>query len=270
MMCATLAEAAVATGNAAWTQAAEELGDLLIGGSRRPGDGRVLRCPTRAADAGGRPELLGYSVDVAWLTEACVRLAEATGHLRWLHTAGELADQLLGLFEDTTSGGLFTTGSDAEELVVRPRELYDGVTPSAGSIAAGALARLGSMLGRYDLTAAATRLVWAGTPAIISAPTAVPGLVGAADLLAGGIVEVVVTGDRPELIALVGRQYLPRSVLVWKAAEPGEVAASAPPVPPLLEERELGFAYVCRNGACRLPSATAEELAPELAIAYRR
>jgi uncharacterized protein YyaL (SSP411 family) len=271
MMCATLAEAALATGNAAWRQAAEELGDLLIGGSRRPSDGRVLRCPTRPAHAGGRPELLGYSVDVAWLAEACVRLAAATGHLRWLRTAGELADQLLELFEDTESGGLFTTGSDAEELVVRPRELYDSVTPSAGSVAAGTLARLGSMLGRDDLAVAATRLVRAGTPAIMAAPTAVPGLVGAADLLAGGIVEVVVTGERPDLVALAGRQYLPRSVLVWEAADAAAAGGGhAPALSPLLEEREPGFAFVCRHSACRLPSASAAEMEGELASAYRR
>jgi uncharacterized protein YyaL (SSP411 family) len=265
MMCATLAEATLATGEPAWLGAAEELGSGLLRRSRRATDGRVLRCPSGPPGLDRRPELLGYSVDVAWLIEACVRLAEASGNPRWLSAASELADQLLALFEDADGGGLFTTGSDAEQLVVRPRELYDGVTPSAGSVAAGALARLGSMIGRDDLAAAAARLIRAGAPAILAAPTAVPGLVGAADLLAAGTVEVVVTGDRPDLVSFAGRPFLPRRLLVWRdstaMAEPGILL-------PLLQDKADGLAYVCRAGACRLPAGSIEELGAELATAY--
>jgi hypothetical protein len=268
MMCATLAEAARATGDATWLQAAEELGEELLDRARRPADGRVLRCPTGHVGAGGRPELLGYSVDVAWLIEACIRLAEATGHLRWLVTAGELADQLLELFEDLDAGGLFTTGSDAEELVVRPREMYDNVTPSAASVAAGALARLASLLGRDDLAEAAERLVRGGAFAILAAPTAVPALLGAADLLASGLIEIVVTGDRPDLLSAAGRRYLPRGVLVWEAAD--SAGGSPPPLLPLLQERAAGLAFVCRRGACRLPAASAEELLVEVTTASGR
>jgi len=264
MMCATLAEAGLATGESTWLAAAEELGDCLLEGSRRPGDGRVLRCPTGPPGSGEPPELLGYAADVAWLVEACTRLAEASGRVRWLASAAELADQLLALFEDTEGGGLFTTGSDAERLVVRPRELYDGVIPSATSVAAGALARLGSILGRDDLAAAARRLVRAGAAALLAAPTAVPALVTAADLLASGPVEVAVTGDRPDLVGFAGRQFLPRRLLVWRrAGEPAPEVAL-----PLLADRADGLAYVCRQGACRLPAGTVDELRLELTNAY--
>jgi uncharacterized protein YyaL (SSP411 family) len=259
MMCATLAEAALATGNTAWKFAAEGIGELLLERLRRPGDGRLLRSlPNETSE---RRPILGYSLDYAWVVEACVRLFECTGRPKWLAAGSEVAGGLLDLFEDRAHGGLFTTGEDAEKLVVRPREIYDNVTPSAGSVAAGALARLGTLVGRADLVEAARRLVAAGSAAISRAPTAVPELLGAAQLLADGTVDVVITGDRRDLVAEAGRRFLPRVVLCWidrDAITPGE------DVPELLAGREDGFAYVCRFGACRLPVSGTDELGMEL------
>jgi uncharacterized protein YyaL (SSP411 family) len=264
MMCATLAEAALATGETSWRDAAAELGALLVGGGRRPEDGRVLRCPPRGE---AQPELLGYSADAAWVVLACVRLAECTGDASWLKPASEVADQLLELFEDKELGGLFTTGADAERLVVRPRELYDNVTPSALSVAVEALARLASLLGRDDYADAARRLLASGADLVRRAPTAVVSLVGAGDLLGAGVVEVAITGDRPDLVNHVAEQWLPRTVLAWTA---DSALASDDPGLPLFEGRADGFAYVCRAGACRLPAAGTDQLAAELAAALAR
>jgi uncharacterized protein YyaL (SSP411 family) len=292
MMCATLAEAALATGETTWREAAEALGVLLLERSRRAGDGRVLRCPQRG---GGQPELLGYSADAAWVVEACVRLAECTGEAKWLTTGREVADQLLELFEDAEAGGLFTTGNDAERLVVRPRELYDNVTPSALSVAVGAQARVGAHTGADEYGDAARRLLSSAADLLTRAPTAVAALIAAADLLGAGVVEVAITGARLDLVDHVGRRWLPRTVLAWETGPGGAAAGAGGRVPatsddvapsasatggeasarseggsPLLEGRAPGMAYVCRAGACRLPVATTEGLDAELAAALVR
>jgi uncharacterized protein YyaL (SSP411 family) len=257
MMCATLAEAALATGEHEWRLAAEEIGSLLATRLCRS-DGRVLRSLPPPEDS-SRSAVLGYSSDVAWMIEAYVRLAECTGDTAWLARADLLAGQLSELFEDRETGGLFTTGADAEELVVRPRELYDNVIPSASSVAAGALLRLGALLGRDEHEAMADRLLAAGSTLYMRAPTAVPALLGAAALRALGAVEVAVTGDRPDLVEEAGRLFIPRRVLAWVAP-----AASEPLPLPLLQGREEGYAYVCRFGECRLPSPTVDDLRREL------
>src|SRR6202042_1669545 len=49
-------------------------------------------------------------------------LTEWTGRTLWRERALVAVRQLLHLFWDDQSGGFFTTGSDAEALVVRPKE----------------------------------------------------------------------------------------------------------------------------------------------------
>ena len=86
------------------------------------------------------------------------------------------------------------------------------------------------------------------------APAAFAHLLGALDLHHGGVTEVVVAGDRPDLVAEVQHRYLPSAVLAW-----GERYDS-----PLWEAREDGRAYVCQNYACQLPAASVEELVAQL------
>jgi uncharacterized protein YyaL (SSP411 family) len=246
MWWSAVAEAAAATGEASWAAAAVAGADFLLGSLRRE-DGRWLR-----SWKGGRAAHLAYAADYAWLVDCFTRLAELTGERRWLAGATETADGLLDLFTDA-AGGLFTTGRDAPKLVVRPRELTDGVLPAGSSVAAVALCRLGALTGDGRWTEAAGGIVAAAGDLIERAPTALPHLLGAAELFTGGTVEVVVTGDRPDLVAAARRRFLPTAVLAW-----GERAG------PLFEERPDGLAFVCRSGTCRLPVPDVASLEAEL------
>ena len=78
-------------------------------------------------------------------------------------------------------------------------------------------------------------------------PTAFAHLLAAVDLADAGITEVAVVGDRPEMVTTVQARYLPRAVLAWGERYPS----------PLLEGRDPGFAYVCRDYACQRPAAAA-------------
>ena len=80
-----------------------------------------------AGRAGGRP---GFADDHALLAGACLTLYETTFDLRWFAAARALADDLVRLFSDEERGGFFQTGTDAEQLVVRPKDLYDNAVPA--------------------------------------------------------------------------------------------------------------------------------------------
>ena len=257
MMCSTLAEAAAATGRDDWAKAAAEIGAFLLEHLRRA-DGRVLRSWCR-----GRAGALGYAADYAWLVDCCTRLGELSGNPRWTMEAVTIARQLLELFTDDERGGLYTTGSDAAPLVVRPREVQDGVTPSAGSVAAIALARLGALAGEDQLSAAAERIVGSVKAGLAASPSAFPELLLAAELVEHGPVEIVVTGDRADLVHAARRRFVPGAVLAWRSPAIGVPAGDSTVAPfesPLLTDREEGFAYICRRGACLAPVDDADDL----------
>jgi hypothetical protein len=88
-------------------------------------------------------------------------------------------------------------------------------------------------------------------------PGAFAHLLEAVDMSTAGTTEVVITGDRSDLVATVQERYLPNAVLAW-----GERYDS-----PLFEDRADGLAYVCRNYACKLPTADADEFITQISPA---
>jgi uncharacterized protein YyaL (SSP411 family) len=250
MFVASLAAAGAAMGRDDWVRAAEATAGFLLSSLRRSDDGRWLRSWQR--DGGAR--VLGYAVDYAWLAEAFTRLAEATGRARWVDEARAAADGLLALFADPDGAGFFTTGHDAEQLIVRQKDLFDGATPAANSVAAVALLRLGALTGEPRYTEAAEGVLSLLAEPIAHHPGAFTHLLGAVDLAVTGITEVAVVGDRPDLVQAVQTRYLPTAVLAWGEPYPS----------PLWEQREPGFAYVCRDYACQAPAADADTLLHDL------
>jgi uncharacterized protein YyaL (SSP411 family) len=248
MFVATLAEAAGATGRRDWLGAAEATAGFLLENLRRP-DGRWLRSWRE-----GRARHPAFAADYAWLVEAFTRLAEASGQARWIAAAGEAADGLLELFWDQRVGGLFTTGADGEQLIVRSKEVFDGATPSANSVAALALVRLGALTGEARYGEAAEQILGLLGQALAHSPAAVTHALAAVDLVVNGVTEVAIVGERPELVAAVQARFLPDAVVAWGEPYPS----------PLWEERKAGFAYVCRNYACQSPVGEVDELTAQL------
>ncbi len=140
MFGSALAEAAAATGRPDWAAAALRIGEFLLAELRDPDTGRWLRSWQE-----GRARHLAYAGDYAWLVELFTRLSELTGRAEWLEHARDTATAMLELFAGE-GGLLYTTGNDAEALVIRPLEILDGAVPAANGVAATALLRLGALL----------------------------------------------------------------------------------------------------------------------------
>jgi len=248
-MLSTLAEAAAATGEVRWREAAVANAEFLLAALRRD-DGRWLR--SWQEDGGARH--LAYAHDHAALVDGFTRLAELTGSARWIDEACATADALIELFWDDERGGVFTTGADAESLVTRPKDLMDAATPSAGSLAAVALLRLAALTGVDRYRDHADDILRLHGPLARRHPSAFGLLLTAIDLAASGTTEIVVVGDRPDLVSAVQQRFLPDAVLAW-----GEPFDS-----PLWEGRSPGRAYVCRDHACRTPVSEVGALVGQL------
>ena len=68
--------------------------------------------------------------------------------------------------------------------------------------------------------------------------------------------EIVLTGDRPDLLAEVRSRWLPSAVVVWGEPDPGPLFEGRPPEP--------AQAYVCQGRACLMPAPDATTLAGQL------
>jgi uncharacterized protein len=260
-----LTEAASALERDDWMDTARANAQFLLTSMRRD-DGRLLR-----SWQDGRAGILGYAEDSAALLEALVTLAELDDPA-WLSDARAVADDLLRLFADTERGGFYTTGIDAEQLIVRPKDVQDNATPCENSLAANGLLRLAALTGerRYEDAA----LGWVRPMAEIAAehPTAFAHLLGAVARAVHAPIEVAVVGadgdpDADALWRVVTRRVLPGAVAL--RAEPGAYAD----VSPLLADRPLvdgrATAYVCERYACRQPVTDPDALAAQLDDARR-
>ena len=249
LMLSTLAEGATATGRTDWLE--DAVGNaLFLWEHLRRDDGRWMR----SWQAEGGAQHLGYAADHASMVDGLVRLGEATGEARWTDMAVDTADTLLNRFSDQDNGGFFSTGNDAETLITRPKDVFDNAHPSANSLAALALLRLGALTGEGRFTNAAESVLRLLGRDAASQPTAFGRLLEAIDLFHSGTTEVVVTGDRADLVSAVASSYRPNTVLAWGERRPG----------PLWDGREGNQAWVCQNRTCTAPVDSVEALLANL------
>jgi uncharacterized protein len=268
---AGLAEAGTHLGHTGWVRAAAETMDFVFAELRV--DGRLMRS-YRRVDGKATVRALGCSEDYANTLQACLALFEATFDARWLREARWAADEAIRLFADDADGGFFTTGSDAEGLVIRPKDLFDNAVPSGNSTLALELQRLAHLVGDLTYEERALDAVKVVKQAAAQAPTGFGTLLGAVDFHTGAPREIVIVGSPGrELDALLevvrSRLDMNRVLVVAHGSAEADVGLI-----PLLEGRtdspERPTAYVCRAGTCRMPVTTPDDLVAELAEAGGR
>jgi uncharacterized protein YyaL (SSP411 family) len=254
---AALVEAAAAFDRDDWMDAARANARFVLRELRRD-DGRLLRS--------WRAPYLAYAEDYAALLEALLTLAELDpeGGAPWLAEARRTADDLLRLFHDAEGGGFFTTGHDAEALIVRRKDAFDDATPSANSLAANGLLRLAALTGDRSYEEPAVDVLRLLAQPMTSHPTHFAYALGALERYVTPPLEVAIVGnvsdDRTRALRReVTRRFIPSSVTL--TGLPSDAS-------PLLAQRPLRdgapAAYVCEHYACRQPVETPDELREQL------
>ncbi len=262
LMLSALTEAAAALDRDDWMEAARVNARFLLSELRSP-DGRFVRS--------WRAPYFAYAEDYAALLEALCTLAELDD-VSWLRDAREVAAELIRLFGDADGGGFFTSGSDAEQLVVRLKDLFDDATPSANSLAANGLLRSAALSGDTGLEAPALGVLRMLAPSAAAHPNGFAHLLGAIERWLTSPAEIAIIGDPndPRTRALrreVTARLIPASVTLTGSPDDDS---------PLLAGREARggapTAYVCEHYTCRQPVSDATELRAQLdaVLAARR
>jgi uncharacterized protein len=262
LMLRSFAFAARVLGREDYRETARRNAYLLL--ERLRSKGRLLR-----SYKGGRARFNGYLEDYAMVADGLLALYEATFETRWLAEAESLCDALLELFWDEDHRTFYDTPADHEELVTRPRDVYDSAAPSGNSVATDVLLRLALLLDREDYRARAEVVIEELSGGMEKLPGGFGRLLAALDFYLSRPREVAIVGDpaSPETRALIDAvyaRYLPNKVVAGRAPEDEETAGLVP----LLAERPTqdgrATAYICEGYACQSPTTDPQELAGQL------
>jgi len=268
LMIAALARAGAAFAEPRYLAAAGEAADFVLA-HLADERGRLVK---RWRE--GQAAFAGTLEDHAFLVWGLIELHQATFEVPRLEAALRLHAQMVAHFEDPAAGGYFTAADDAEELLFRHKEVYDGALPSGNSVAAWNGLRLARLTGRSDLEEGARRTLAAfGSAARMPAGHTLYLL--ALDAVLGPSFEVVVAGDplAPDTHALLRgfqERYLPHVVVHLRPnGDDPPIAALAPFTREQTSRGGRATAYVCRERVCHAPTSDVAEALARLATPGR-
>jgi uncharacterized protein YyaL (SSP411 family) len=230
-------------------------------------DGRLLH---RYRD--GEAALPAYAADYAFLTWGLLELYEATFEVVYLDRALSLTTDLIERFWDEQTGGFYSTGDGAEELLVRQKEIYDGAIPSSNSVSMWNLLRLGRMTADPALEEKAAQISRAFSKTVQQSPLAYTQLMVGVDFALGPTYEVVIAGkagapDTQTMLRALRSQYVPNQVVLFRPD--GSEAEIVRLAEFTRYQQSLGgqaTAYVCRDYSCEFPITDVATMLEHLSV----
>jgi hypothetical protein len=239
----------------------------------------VQMIETRLKDEAGRllarlrdedARYLAYLDDYAFYIWGLDELYFASGEARYLELAQHYLDETLQRFWDQDQGAFFFTAHDAEALVARTKEIYDGALPSGNGVMAFNLTRHWLISSEDAYRKKAEEILQTFGESISDFPSVYPFSLLALQLLNGQGTQVVITeGDDPaefiHLMQTVQKAYLPLAVLVYRKKNQLALIDSLAKIhqdkPALYGRATL---YLCQNFTCQSPLTDLNEIKNQL------
>ena len=208
----------------------------------------------------GKTKYSAYLVDYCYLIYGLIELYQASFDPKWLSHALKLQSLQDQLFLDTDTGTYFETDGLDKTLLIRPKDFYDGATPSGNSVSTLNLLRLASLTYNENYRTQANRLIQSTYSTIKRHPPGYSLMLQAIDYLLDSSKEVAIIGDlkHPKtqlMLQALSTTYLPNMVLAVGSPEKKTAANEIK----LLSAKSLinnqhGSVYVCSNKTCKLPT----------------
>ncbi|HEV2176266.1 MAG TPA: thioredoxin domain-containing protein [Terriglobia bacterium] len=267
LMIAAFAVASQALDESGYAQAAQRASDFILRDLRAP-EGRLFH-----SYRDGQASVVGNLDDYAFLTWGLIELYEATFDVRDLKTALALTRVMREHFSDQRGGGYFFTADDAEQLLVRQKEIYDGALPSGNSVQMLNLLRLARLTGDTDFEQQAAGIGRAFAKQVGRAPSGFGQLMAAVDFAVGPSYEVVIAGDSraadtQAMLRALRDPFIPCKVVLLRPSE-----QASPEITRLAEYTQgqssldgKATAYVCQNFRCQLPTTDVRQMLESLRV----
>jgi uncharacterized protein YyaL (SSP411 family) len=259
LMIAAMAIGGRVLGNSRYTDAAEKAAKFILSKMIRE-DGRLM-----ARHRDGETAYPAYVDDYAFLIWGFIELYETTYKPEYLKKALILNNDLLKLFWDEENGGLFVYGSDSEQLITRPKEIYDGATPSGNSVSAMNFLRLARLTGSHELEERAIKMFRIFGRNLEAIPRGHAFLMSAFLYSQSSAKEIVLVGNHQNVLAdgmlkVLKEKYMPFTLSMYYSVNYGTLKDIAPFVANYKVVNGKTTAYVCENFACQAPVTDSEKL----------
>jgi hypothetical protein len=225
----------------------------------RTGDGRLM-----ATWRQGKAHLNATLADYAYLANGLLDLFEADGDADWACAALALVRTADRHFRDERGTGWYLTSDDHEQLITRPRDLFDGALPASNAVLTEALVRLAALTEDEALRSGAERAIAAVEPLVGASPSAFARALLALVRHDAAAAAVVADGEGAPALrrALRTDRELARPVFDVPAdGVPPELAQAFPLLAGKTARDGRAAAYLCRRGTCGEPVLDAAALA---------
>ena len=205
----------------------------------------------RVHHEGVTKDLEGTLDDYAFVADAFLQLAEATGDRAWWDLGAMLASTIKTRFCEHLDGVVvfYLSPPDAALLVHRPESHHDSAIPAGAAIATSAFLRLGLVAGDAEALALAETYLaqrLTGTTGVNAWATSA--LVAALDLYLHAKVVVITEGaGRDALLAATRHAYAPTTSIAGPWAQASIMEAKTP-------AGDRARAFVCSGQVCSAPT----------------
>ena len=256
-MIAALAKASRVFQKSSWLDAAIKATEFIE--SHLIVDGRLM-----ARYRNGEIQFKAYLDDYAILLWAYIELYEATFDLDFLRKAKTLAGKMISLFWDKENHGFYFYGNDAESLIVRPKDVYDGALPSGNSVAALQLIKLAKFTGDTTYEEMVHHMHLAFAKDIKRYPSGYLSFLQSFLFARTETKEVILLGGKKDneqhekLLKTIQASFMPE--VTWLVADDSEAISDLAPFANdfhLVNQKPT--IYVCQHFTCRQPTNEIEK-----------
>lgn len=199
--------------------------------------------------------------DYAFVIWALLELYETTFNTSYLKTAIEFQNIQNKYFWDEENFGYFLTANDAEKLLTRSKELYDGAIPSGNSVSFNNLLKLGKLTANSNYENLASKMSISFSEIVNRAPSGTTMMLQGINFAQGNSSEIIIVVEEENTITndwlqKLNREFISNKVVLLKTKQnQNELSEIAPFTKDYEIESGKPLIYVCKNYSCNLPTS---------------
>lgn len=207
----------------------------------------------------GKSTINGYLEDYASVIDSFIALYEVTFDEKWITEAQKLTEYCIQNFFNVKSGMFFFTSKQDDIIIRRTIEKVDNVVPASNSIMGQNLLRLSKLYPETAYEIIAVQMLKNIQDNFEKNATSYANWLQLTLMVEQPFYEVAIVGEDFEKMAYqIRSNYLPNTILTGTSKE-GNIK--------LLTNRYVAdktLAYVCQQGACKLPLSQSKEVLTQL------